>query len=376
MIEEFSICVTGFSALLWCGFALLPWRPWANREVLDAAEGANGDSALDEITVLVPARNEAEVIRQTLQSLSEQGPGLKIVLIDDNSEDATIDTALQMRISNLRIIRSETLPAGWSGKLWALEQGRKMITTPYTLLLDADIELAQGVAKGAQRKDATTRRVFHFADGRALHVIRLGKTADARVCVLLQKSLSVSTGQLAAPREFAAAAGGCVLMETRRWIKSAALSLSSRRSSTIAPWPGASSRRALRIWLGLTHSAKSIRGYDELREIWDMVARTAFAQLHYSAGLLILCTLAMLLGYLVPVVMVGSANSLIRWLALASLMIMFLTYIPILRFYHRSWAWALALPLIAALFLAMTWTSAIRYWRGEKTRWKGRSYRR
>ena len=68
MIEEFSICVTGFSALLWCGFALLPWRPWANREVLDAVEGANGDSALDEITVLVPARNEAEVIRQTLRS--------------------------------------------------------------------------------------------------------------------------------------------------------------------------------------------------------------------------------------------------------------------------------------------------------------------
>lgn len=68
VIEEFSICVTGFSALLWCGFALLTWRPWANREVLDAVEGANGDSALDEITVLVPARNEAEVIRQTLRS--------------------------------------------------------------------------------------------------------------------------------------------------------------------------------------------------------------------------------------------------------------------------------------------------------------------
>jgi hypothetical protein len=38
--------------------------------------------------------------------------------------------------------------------------------------------------------------------------------------------------------------------------------------------------------------------------------------------------------------------------------------------------WALGLPLIAALFLAMTWTSAIRYWRGERTRWKGRIYQR
>jgi hypothetical protein len=107
-----------------------------------------------------------------------------------------------------------------------------------------------------------------------------------------------------------------------------------------------------------------------------MVARTAFAQLHHSVGLLVLCTLAMLLAYQVPVVMVASSNNLIRALALGSLVIMFLTYVPILRFYHRSLTWALSLPLIAALFLAMTWTSAIRYWRGERTRWKGRVYQR
>ena len=88
------------------------------------SKAADGETVLDEITVLIPARNEAEVIQQTLQSLSEQGTGLKIILIDDNSEDATVEMARQMRISNLRIIRSAPLPSGWSGKLWALEQGR------------------------------------------------------------------------------------------------------------------------------------------------------------------------------------------------------------------------------------------------------------
>ncbi len=375
MIEEFSICVTGFSALLWCGFALLPWRPWANREVLDAAESPNGDSALDEITVLVPARNEAEVIRQALQSLSEQGPGLKIVLIDDNSEDATIDTALQMRISNLRIIRSETLPAGWSGKLWALEQGRRIITTPYALLLDADIELAQGVLKALREK--MRQQGVSFVSLMAAPCMSSGwEKLLMPAFVYFFKSLYPFGQVNARSTRFAAAAGGCILTETRTLDQIGGFE--SIRSAVIDDC--ALARRiksqGAGIWLGLTHSAKSIRGYDELREIWDMVARTAFAQLHYSAGLLILCTLAMLLGYLVPVVMVGCANSLIRWLALASLMIMFLTYIPILRYYHRSWAWALALPLIAALFLAMTWASAIRYWRGEKSRWKGRSYRR
>src|SRR5262245_52842709 len=105
-----------------------------------------------------------------------------------------------------------------------------------------------------------------------------------------------------------------------------------------------------------------------------MVARTAFAELRYSLGILLLCTLVMILVYQVPVIMVASSNILIRHLALISLAIMFLTYVPILRFYDRSAVWTLGLPLVAALFLAITWTSAIRYCRGERTRWKGRVY--
>ena len=84
----------------------------------------------------------------------------------------------------------------------------------------------------------------------------------------------------------------------------------------------------------------------------------------------------MVLVYEVPVFLVASQNILVRFLALVSLAIMFVTYIPILRFYHRSWVWALGLPLVAAFFLGMTWTSAVRYWRGERSRWKGRVHRR
>jgi cellulose synthase/poly-beta-1,6-N-acetylglucosamine synthase-like glycosyltransferase len=109
-METFCIGLVAFSALLWVGFALLPWRPWSNQEVLDVVEGVNGDVTLTEITVLIPARNEAGVIQHTLQSVIEQGPGLKIVLIDDSSEDATVEKARQTRIADLRIIRSAPLP--------------------------------------------------------------------------------------------------------------------------------------------------------------------------------------------------------------------------------------------------------------------------
>ncbi len=324
---------------------------------------------------MIPARNEAEVIQRTLQSLIKQGPGLKIVLIDDNSEDATVETARQMRISDLRIIRSEPLPPGWSGKLWALEQGRLQVATPYTLLLDADIELDPGVITALREK--MDRQGISFISLMAVPSMagnweKLLMPAFVYFFKVLYPFRQVNSHRT----KVAAAAGGCILAETRLLdqiggfepIKSAVIddcALAGRVKS-----------QGFKIWLGLTHDVNSVRRYEQLKEIWDMVARTAFAQLHYSVGLLILCTLAMLLVYQVPIAMVVSSNCSARYFALASLTIMFLTYMPILRFYNRSWAWALGLPLVAALFLAMTWTSAIRYWRGERTRWKGRIYQR
>ena len=372
-METICIVLVGFSTLLWVGFALLPCRPWSNQEVLDAMPAANTGTALDETTVLIPARNEAEVIQRTLQSVIEQGPGLKIVLIDDNSEDATVEKSRKMAISDLRIIQSSPLPDNWSGKLWALEQGRLQVTTPYTLLLDADIELSRGIVKALREK--ILKNGIPFASLMAVPSMsrsweKLLMPAFVYFFKILYPFHRVNTHST----KVAAAAGGCILIETRMLdqiggfasIKSAVIddcALAKRVKS-----------QGVRIWLGLTHSAKSVRSYQQLREIWDMVARTAFAQLHYSMGLLILCTLVMLLVYQVPVAMVASSNILIRYLALISLMIMFLTYVPILRFYRRSWAWALGLPLVATLFLAMTWTSAIRYWWGERTRWRGRVY--
>jgi len=372
-MEAFCIVLLGLSILLWAGFALLPWRPWSNQEVLDAMEGASGDTPLDEITVLIPARNEAAVIQKTLQSLSDQGSGLKIVLIDDNSEDATVEKARQMRVSNFRIIQSPPVPSGWSGKLWALEQGRLQVTTPYTLLLDADIELVRGIVKTLREK--MNREGIPFVSLMAMPSMsgsweKLLMPAFVHFFKVLYPFGRVNSNRT----RVAAAAGGCILVETR--ILDQIGGFESIRSAVIDDC--ALARRVKlqgsKVWLGLTHSVKSVRTYQRLREIWDMVARTAFTQLHYSVGLLILCTLVMLLVYHVPVVMVASSNILIRYLALVSLTIMLLTYVPILRFYNRSLAWALGLPLVAALFLAMTWTSAIRYWRGERTRWKGRVY--
>jgi hopene-associated glycosyltransferase HpnB len=374
-MENLLMFVVAFSALLWVGFALLPWRPWSNREVLDARNVCGNEELLGKITVLIPARNEAELIQQTLQSVVEQEQGLEIILIDDSSEDATIEKARQLAIPNLRIIQSPPLPAGWGGKLWALEQGRQQVTTPYILLLDADIRIAPGILQALRhkmRREGIPFLSLMAAPSMSFNWEKLLMPAFVYFFKVLYPFRQVNSGS----KKVAAAAGGCILLESQllhriggfESIKSAVIddcALASRVKS-----------QGFKIWLGLTHSVQSIRGYQHLKEVWNMVARGAFAQLRGSVARLMLCTAVMVLVYQVPAVMVVSSNVLIRYLSLASLAIMLLTYLPVLRFYGRSWTWALGLPLIAVLFLAMTWTSAMRYWRGERARWKGRIYQR
>jgi len=374
-METFWITLAALSTLVWIGFVLLPWRPWLNQQVLDAWDKRDGGMLLKEITVVIPARNEAQVITQTLQGVMNQGPDLQIILMDDGSEDETAEKAAQATQANLRVVRGQTLPAGWAGKLWALEQGRRLVRTPYTLLLDADIELDKGIVKALREK--------------------MQKEAVPLISLMAAPSMSGGWEKFLLPAfvyffkvlypfervnsrrsKIAAAAGGCILMESKlldqiggfKPIKLAVIddcALARRVKS-----------RRVGIWLGMTHSVKSIRRYQHLEEIWNMVARSAFAQLRYSVWRLVLCTLSLLLIYEAPLVLLAAQNIPIRLLSIIALTIMFFTYVPTLQFYHRSWAWGFCLPLIAALFLLMTWTSALRYWRGEYTRWKGRIYRR
>jgi hopene-associated glycosyltransferase HpnB len=374
-METFLMSLVALSTLSWAGFALWPWGLWRNREVPDVVEAAKGDVGLHEITVLIPARNEVGVIQETLQSVIEQGPELKIILIDDGSEDGTLEKIRKVARADLRVIRNLPLPTGWSGKLWALEQARQFVTTPYTLLLDADIELDRGVLN-ALREEMRHRDVS-FISLMAVPSMSSGwEKLLMPAFVYFFKILYPFQAVNSPCVKLAAAAGGCILTETRLLERIGGFVAIKTAVIDDCALAGRVKSQGFKIWLGLTHSVKSVRGYRRLKDIWDMVARTAFAQLHYSVGLLVLCTLAMLLVYGIPAVMVASSNIVMRALSLGSLAIMFLTYVPILRFYNRSWMWALCLPLIAVLFLAMTWTSAIRYWRGEQTRWKGRVYRR
>lgn len=357
-------------ALAWLALALLPWQPWRNREVLEA--GPAGSSDLSDVTVLIPARNEAAVIAETLQALAAQGQGLQVVVVDDASADGTGDIARQAPGLAVRVISSQALPEGWSGKLWALEQGAGLVETPLTLLLDADIRLAPGLLPVLKEK-------MH-CDG--VHFLSL--MASLRMDGFWEKLLMpafVYFFKLLYPFALsnsrfpgvAAAAGGCILLETRLIGEIGGFAAIHGALIDDCSLARTVKNAGNRTWIGLSRSVVSLRANPQLAEIWDMVARTAYTQLRYSTLLLGLCSLLMAALFWLPPLGLLAGGSATVFSALAY-GLMALLYLPTLRFYERSPLWALAMPAIATLYLAMTWTSAIRYWRGIRSRWKGRVY--
>ena len=371
-----SELISGVAALLWLVTALLPWQSWRCRETLDVDNNINVEAFdLSDISVIIPARNEAEVIAATLAGLKQQGQGLRVILVDDESDDGTAKVAEKVGLPGLQIISSTALPAAWTGKLWAQEQGLQAVTTPLTLLLDADICLQPGIL--AQLKIKHDTEGLHFVSLMAmLQVTSVWEKLLMPAFIYFFKMLYPFALANHPQRHVAAAAGGCILVDTEALHAIGGMAAIKNAVIDDCTLAKRVKQAGYKTWVGLTHAVISRRAYTSLAEIWDMVARTAYSQLFYSKFLLLVCTGMMLLMYCLPwvglICFVGNA-----WLfSLFAYSVMSALYLPTLNFYALNKMWALFMPVIAGLYLLMTWTSAVRYWRGERSRWKGRIYQK
>jgi hopene-associated glycosyltransferase HpnB len=394
-----SIAIISLSIWLYLIFGR-GWFWLADRKIKSDKESEL--NAYPNICAIVPARNEADVIDRSLNSLLQQEYKGKfsIVLVDDRSDDGTGNIAQKLATDNatkheLNVILGEPLPQGWTGKLWAIDRGinyamqRSQIEDnlpDYFLLTDADIQhdrqnLQQLVTK-AETEDLELVSlmvllrcqsfwekllipafVFFF---QKLYPFPLVNHRDSRV---------------------AAAAGGCILVDRRALDRIGGIQ--SLRHSLIDDCTLAAKIKNSRskdnnnnyskgIWLGLTESTVSLRPYPNLQTIWDMVARTAYYQLNYSPLLLIGTTCAMILIYLAPVFSflfgIWIGNYLLSIAGFMAWMLMSIAYYPTLKLYSRSPTFGLCLPIIALLYTGMTIDSALRYYQGKGGAWKGRVY--
>ncbi len=334
------------------------------------------------IAVIIPARDEADVIGTSVASLLRQScvDALHIFVVDDNSTDRTADAVRQAAAQSsqgerVSVISGRGLPSGWSGKLWAVQQGieQAVVLRPeFLLLTDADIEHSpENVATLVRIAETGDYDLASFMV--KLHCRSLAEKLLIPAFVFFFFLLYPPKWIRNPRRKTAGAAGGCMLIRPAALERAGGITAVRQEIIDDCALAGAVKRTGGKVWLGLTAETSSLRVYNTFAEIERMIARTAFNQLRHSAWLLLGTVLAMLLVFVLPAVLLASRSALLAIIGGAAYFLMSAIYLPMVRFYQLNPLWALTLPFSAVFYVGATIHSAAMYWSGRGGEWKGRA---
>jgi len=218
------------------------------------------------VAVLIPARNEAQVVGRAIQSIVEQDfPGpFHIFLIDDHSSDGTSTAArAAAKPDLLTVIAAQRLPEGWTGKLWALADGIRQAESfrpDYVLFSDADIvHEPDGISRLVARAEAGAYDLVSWMV--KLQCETFAERALIPAFVFFFFMLYPPSWTENTRRRTAGAAGGCILL---RWEALARIGgMAAIRGELIddCALAKAVKRTGGKVWLGVTSRTRSIRSY-------------------------------------------------------------------------------------------------------------------
>jgi hopene-associated glycosyltransferase HpnB len=338
--------------------------------------------------VIIPARNEADVVDRVVRSLLRQGgqSAVHIFLVDDGSTDSTAQVARAAAMAagqpeDLTVVPGTPLPSGWSGKLWALEQGIKLArpaNPDFFLFTDADIEHApDSVATLVAIAEAGPYDLASFMV--KLHCQSVAEKLLIPAFIYFFFKLYPPAWTANPRRVTAGAAGGCILIRPAALDKAGGIQAIRQEVIDDCSLAARVKHAGGRLWLGASATTRSIRPYGGFSEIGRMISRSAFSQLRHSALLLLASIMGMAATYLLPLALVlgvlgyhVTPAALVAGMAAAAWLLMIVSYMPVLRLYRLSPLWALALPVAAIFYIGATFHSAVNYWSGRGGQWKGR----
>jgi hopene-associated glycosyltransferase HpnB len=381
-VLSLPLILAALSLLIWLILTLFRGSFWYLSPFDAGAAPIQPLASWPRVVAIIPARNEAQTIARAIESLLAQDyPGeFQIFLIDDHSDDSTSAIAKQAAQSSATrdrfdILQAAPLQPGWTGKLWALQQGidnAQSFAPDYFWFSDADITHAPDTLRRL-----VSRAESYQLDLASLMVLLQARTLPERLLIppFFYFFLKLyPPNWIADPKSgTAGAAGGCILLRKGALDRIGGIQAIRHEVIDDCSLARAVKRTNGKIWMGLTRKSVSLRSYSTFAEIRDLIARTAFTQLHYSLFLLLGTIVGMLLTYLAPVVLAFYSHPIAWRISLATLALMFLTYLPTVRFYRLSPLWSPLLPVAAAFYSYATFLSAFRYWRGQGGQWKGRS---
>ena len=346
---------------------------------------------LPRVSILLAARNEQEMLPATLESLHNLDyPDFEIVLVDDDSDDRTGAIADEWARRDgargkLRVIHNHHLPPGWRGKVHAMSLAAEAATGDWILSTDADIifhpSLLRQAVELALRKNVQFLSLTPQVEIRSWAEKVVLPAFGFLLFILFPLRMVNHPGRLRAM-----AAGAFMLM--RRCDLAALGGYARLRDTLIEDLRMAElfKRNGRRTYLGVTRGVFHTRMYENWREVFEGLARSAWE----GTG----CSLWKVLAG----VAVGNALAALPWISLAVLYLSHLVtgtplahhqafiaaaaasavsaiiYCPVVVFAGLSPLYTFTLPLASLFYSAVSLVSAFRSLTGPGLRWKGRSY--
>lgn len=371
------LTVLALSAFL---FAALPAGIyWHNRRLYLPPPAPPPGTPPPEVSVLIPARNEEQTIRQAVSAaLASRGVVVEVLVLDDHSEDRTaaLVSELAQRDTRLRLLPGPELPAGWCGKqhaCWVLAQQAR-----YDLLCfqDADVRLApDGLARlatflehsGADLVSGFPRQEMHTWSERLLipliHFILLGFLPLGRMRRRNHPAYAAGCGQL-------------FLVRRRSYFQAGGHAAIRATLHDGLQLPRCFRAAGKRTDLCDATSVACCRMYTCFRDLWHGLAKNAGEGLGAPA-LILWSSLLLLGGQVLPVGLLLATPWLppaARFFTLLALLCSYFPRLAAVRRFHQPLTSALAHPLAVLLLVILQWYALLaRLW-GQPRRWKGRSY--
>lgn len=334
-----------------------------------------------QITVIVPARNEAAAIEATLRSLLAQTIPLEILAIDDRSTDATgavMDRVAAEPMPNgkfLSVLHVTSLPPGWMGKNHAMALAARQTGTPWLLFTDGDILF---------QPDTLMRALLFAEDSAADHVVLLPtlilKSPGERMMAAIFQSLTLLAWRpwkVADPKARRESIGTGAFNLVRSEVYRAIGGFEKLPMEVLED---------LRLGREIKHHGyrqRMVLGRDLIRLHWapgaigmvNNLTKNIYATFRFKPALFFAGWLGLLIFCGVPFVGLFAPSTLIRITSILSLLMVALLYQQASRFYTRiHLAWVFTFPVALVLVLYAMLRSMIFTVRQGGVVWRGTFY--
>ena len=335
------------------------------------------------VSILIPARNEADVIESTIKSIINQSyQNYELIILDDNSSDTTESIIQKHAKSNpkIELINGLSLPEGWLGKNWACHQLSKKAEGEYILFIDADTNLDKFILEDSvialQKEKIDLLSLVPGRDTKLIADHAMKKIISWFIVCWLPMKLAI---KLNAP--FLSATFGQFMLFKKSSFNDIG-GFEAIKDNPVDDFQlGRNIKKNLFKWM-LYDAAFRIttRTYNTNKDLISGYSKNIFPAVGYSISIFVvifLILISFVLGSTIPIILFALGilqNQQLILLCISLLILLFISWgIVTIRFKYSIFT-PFSFPLLISLILLLALRSFIDNVFYSST-WKGRSYR-